>query len=101
MNRPKFTAPTHEWEAYIYRFLASNPTHGECAIVKRELEQRRIACNNRINSKIPIATVKILRDRAKSTYRLRGNIDDYLYPNLCRKSHTNNKTIQPHYEVIY
>ena len=100
IDRPKYTAPTREWEEYVDRFLATYPTAGECSIVQRHLQKRQAICQKRYNG---TAQTTVWRDRAYSARRLTEDIIDYKYPNttssIFRKAKT--KKVKHYYAVIH
>jgi hypothetical protein len=99
MQRPKFTAPTAQWEEYVDRFLATFPSSGECAIVQHELARRRSACYAKFNGKQSTA---MWRDRGMSANRLTQQIIDYKWPQYARPVRkTKTKKVKHYYAVIH
>ena len=98
MERPKYTAPTREWEEYIDRFLSTYPTTGECAIVQRYLQRRKALCDKRNRG---TETTAVWRDRALSARRLSNQIIDYKYPQLARPTFKKPKKVKHYYAVVH
>ena len=99
MERPKYTAPTREWEEYIDRFLATYPSVGECAIVQRHLQKRQNICQHK--SLNDYARTTVWRDRAISARRLTGQIVDYKYPSLSVSRFKKPKRVKHYYAVVH
>ena len=98
MERPKYTAPTREWEEYIDRFLATYPSVGECAFVQRSLQKRQAICTKKY---LGTEATAVWRDRAISARRLTGQIIDYKYPSVSVSRFKKPKRVKHYYAVVH